>query len=168
MRNIIGEYGKIIIYVTIGILLLTGIYMVFETNITQNVKTQLYSYNTVKQGTNKNYTNITRPSIYGIEDIKINVNDMFDIIDTPNIAANDGTSGADITSKLLIYGNINGIKLDGNNWHNNRNMRIKEKGVFTLRYSIRDSSGFYNTKTVQVIAEPTPSLSRQSAKGFSK
>lgn len=154
MKALIDEYGKILLYVIISIVLILCAFNVVNTNFSANVNKQVEAYDTVKSDTNIDYTSKTRPVLTVNESIKLNVGDNFDVINTPGVSAKDGTTNENITSKVLVYGDVSGTKYDGSDWVGKQQIKVTNRGVYTLRYSVRDSSGFYVSKKIQVIVEP--------------
>lgn len=157
MKSLIDEYGKVLLYVIISIVLILCVFNVVNTQFSANVNKQVEAYDTVKSDTNTDYTTKTHPVLSVNESIKLNVGDTFDVINTPSVNAKDGTTNANITSKVLVYGDVSGTKYDGNDWVGKQQIKVTNRGVYTLRYSIRDSSGFYISKKIQVIVEPNAS-----------
>lgn len=153
MKAIIDEFGKVMVYALISLTLIGLMYAVLNGELTTNANKQLEAVDTVKSESNADYTSKSRPTLEVKESIKLNVNDNFDVITTPAVTSKDGTTGASILSKVQIFGEISGVTYDGN-WASNRSLKVTEIGVYTLRYSVRDSSGFYAEAKVKVIVEP--------------
>lgn len=160
MKAIIEEYGKIILYVTLAIMSIFGVYNALNTKFSSNINSQLNAVDIVHSDSNADYTTKKKPELTLNDSIKIYTGDYFDVLSTPGVLAIDGTTGADITNDVLVYGELKGRYLEtvifnGNDWINKRRVKVEYSGVYTLRYSIRDSSGFYETKNIQIIVERT-------------
>ena len=152
MKGLLEEYGKVLLYVIVGTLLLFGFFNLINDDFATNVESQLNATDTPHADTNLDYLTKPHPQIIANDSIKIDEKTKFDVINTPKVKATDG-NGTDITSKLLVYGEISGIKFNGSDWVNKRNITVNTPGVYTLRYSIRDSKGLYNTQEIQIIVE---------------
>lgn len=152
MKGLIEEYGKTILYIMTGILLLSIVIFTFNQNFSPNITTQLQAVDTPLPNTNSDYVSLARPFLELDESIKLESGDIFDVIDTPSVQALNG-AGDSILSDLLVYGAIGDITYDGDDWKLRRSITVYQEGVFTLRYSIRDENGLYETKKIQIIVE---------------
>ena len=154
MKGFIGEYGKTIIYTVVSTILMGMVWFVMNTQFAQNITEQLTSVDTPRATTNSPYITEKRPTLLVKESIKLNTGDTFDIINTPSVVATDGTTKANIVDKVLVYGNVGTTTFNGSDWKSKRNIKATKEGVFYLRYSIRDSKGFYKSEKVRVLVEP--------------
>lgn len=157
MKVFVEEYGKVILHALLGIIVLTMSYGLFSTQFAGNLNTQLNSYNTVQADTNIEYISKARPTLSVNDSVKINVGDTFDVISTPALNIIDGGTGTNITSQVMIFGEICDVKYSGSDWIENKSFKAEKEGVYLLRYSIRDSQGFYASNKIQVIVEPNAS-----------
>lgn len=152
MKGLIEEYGRIILSAFIGIIIITGFYLMLNTNFLDATQQQVESYKQPVLDTNIDYTEIPHPQLTLNDSIKINQNDYFDIISSPSVMAKEANTGLDITDNVLVFGEISGQKYDGD-WKSNRKIKAEIPGVYKLRYSLRDSNGLYITKCVKIIVE---------------
>ena len=153
MKGLLDEYGRVLLYVVIAIILIFSIFSSLNINFSSHISAEIHRGQTPIADNNKAYITKPRPQLLVNESIKLNQGGVFDVITTPNVVAKDG-NGSDIESSIQIFGEISGTKFDGNDWVSKRNITVNIPGVYTLRYSLRDSNGFYHTENIQVIVEP--------------
>lgn len=133
MKNIIQEYGHILMACAISVLVLGCLSFVLSTQLSTTVPES----NSLITNTNAEYINIPKPKIrVNNENVKINVGDAFHNLTTPGVTASDERDG-NLTSRITVYGTVNN----------------RVEGTYKLRYVVYNAAGLKDVAYVKIIVE---------------
>lgn len=159
MKSLLSEYGKALVYVITGILCIGLVWGFiwgengFTEAATEVMSEEINKSDRPKADNNETYLTKSRPTLDMNQNIRLNQGETFDALSTPGVKAVDGTTNADIIGKVQVFGTVCDKEFKGD-VSSSRTTVCNKPGLYTLRYSIRDSSGFYVTKNIQVIVDP--------------
>lgn len=133
MKNIIQEYGHILMACAVSVLVLACLSFVLSTQLSTTVPES----NSLITNTNAEYINIPKPKIrINNENVKINVGDSFHNLTTPEVTASDERDG-NLTSRITVYGTVNN----------------RVEGTYKLRYVVYNAAGLKDVAYVKIIVE---------------